>query len=1366
MEGRGRSRRRSLRREWKRRLSSVLAVVLTAVMILNMPLSIDGLGLHVSDAFASGSNADQEDSVWATASNAKYRQGDSQDVDIYVIANDSGAVPGNTTSMTLYLKNNTDQAISEGVLTFSGKYINKEDASFQDVGSGEEYSQIITAGGPGYSAEESGEGLIYQETDKTALLADETAEDVSVTETEAEAEQLPVLPEDPGDGEAEEEESEEAYKLENIDLQPGELHEVYFEFYTEDDVKSTKANVSFSFRGENEEGSRVTGDTKFYYSIGLPNVNFSMEDGMQIESGVKNDLEIWMSEPDWVDEDLEERLQEQEEKKAQEEMEQAEEEAEEDGNTGNTASGSDASRATDSNASKDNTASNSNAAKDDTSDGTLSKEDAEKIDKYTEEAMEISESKVSYTVEIFGAKYSDFHPRKTEEAEDIGWISCVYEVDRETEPGIYYGKVTATGKWNKKDFTTEQGFLFEVTGEGRTGQEFTEELDNVIVHAYAEEGVLPENVQLKVTELIENDAETGDQFQTAKDALDAEGTQYDGMMALDITFIDENGEEIEPDGEVQVSIEMKEGVLPEDVDLSTVEVHHLKEVDENTVEVEAVADGADKTDGTVKSADEVVAEMEDAETPEEEIEAAVSSDAAAVASFSVESFSYFTITWTYWEWGYETKSVNVYLIDNEGNELDPVGTHVGEFDVSANGRLTIAEEVPYVKNYNYKRAVLADNENAAIDKNTETYRLRLSDSNNIQYSNNTDERYPNWKNLTGNDKIYLIYSKDNTESAGGGGGNTETTLPEPSISKTAISNGDGTYNLNLSVTGSVGSQSSTVNVDVLMIVDESNSMYNDDLFSPLKEAMRSLIDTLERNEGVDARYGIVSFATTPQEELDEWTSMGEYDPDAANADQQFRNSKVGKVIASNIGKRWKDNDGGTNYMAGFRAAEGLLNTSNNDKERNAITVIVFLSDGDPTFYYPSHTSTTSTGYYTDSGWYQENSPLGIDSWMWRLTLEEADDLACDQFYSVGIGNASESYLNTNNELGGLVDVVNASGVSKYINAGTKGENLAKEFANIAGSVTDLYIENVTITDTVNTQNVKQVDDTTLSIKVTDASGTDVTNTEVTEGEIIAEYENGILTLDFDDKYGLKPGYTYTVTMQIQPTSDAEIYYARNESYPDGQQADNNTGTHSGEMGFFSNQKAELSFYYTDNEQAQGVQKILYPMPVVQVQKGYLKLSKVMADSTSAGNDSFTFLLSIPADYAGTYNALYSTDTTGTGTTLKFVENGLQAEAKVTLKATEYVIIALPSGIEVSISENVNGYTPSWSVDGTSSSGQSVNVNVKKGEFSNVICTNTVKISIPTGLYNDGKPYAVMFAGAVIILAGYSLNLYSRRRRCR
>ncbi len=695
MEGRGRSRRRNTHQAWKKRLSSVLAVVLTAVMILNMPLSIDGLRMHVSDAFASASNADRDSGVWATASNAKYRKGDSGDVDIYVIADDNGAVPGNTTSMTLYLKNNTDQAISEGVLTFSGRYINKEDAIFQDVGSGEEYEQIIAGGGPGQAGEESGEGLIYQESEETAdeTMAPDAAESIGSADEGIETAD-PVLPEDSG-SEGDEEE-EEAYKLTNIDLLPGELHEVHFEFYTDDDVKSTKANVSFSFRGENEEGSRVTGDTKFYYSIGLPTVNFSMEDGMQIESGISNDLEIWMSEPDWVDEDLQDRLDEQEEKE------------EEENDAADTASDSDASKASDSNASKDNTASDSNAGKD----SSTSQKDEEKIQKYTEEAMEISSSRVSYTVEIYGADYSEFHPRKAEEAEDIGWISCVYEVDRNTKPGIYYGKVTATGKWNKKSFTSEQGFLFEVTGEGI--QEYTEETDNVIVRASAPASVFDEEVKLVVKELPEG----SDGYQEAEEALKAEDVLYEGMKALDITFVNEDGEEIEPNGEVQVSIQMKEGVLPEDADLETVEVHHLKAADANTVKAEAVADGAEKTDGTVLSAEEAAAELEAAEISEEEVEAAIDKDAAAVAMFSVDSFSTFTITWG--RWGSSSVEVQYGRLVNGkfSSDLNLIGT---PNDVTADRYFDFSNYTGTYKNekgvsYRYSGAQLVNARNEVIQE--------------------------------------------------------------------------------------------------------------------------------------------------------------------------------------------------------------------------------------------------------------------------------------------------------------------------------------------------------------------------------------------------------------------------------------------------------------------------------------------------------------------------------------------------------------------------------------------------------------------------------------------------------------------------
>ena len=728
MEGRGRSRRRNTHQAWKKRLSSVLAVVLTAVMILNMPLSIDGLRMHVSDAFASASNADRDSGVWATASNAKYRKGDSGDVDIYVIADDNGAVPGNTTSMTLYLKNNTDQAISEGVLTFSGRYINKEDAIFQDVGSGEEYEQIIAGGGPGQAGEESGEGLIYQESEETAdeTMAPDAAESIGSADEGIETAD-PVLPEDSG-SEGDEEE-EEAYKLTNIDLLPGELHEVHFEFYTDDDVKSTKANVSFSFRGENEEGSRVTGDTKFYYSIGLPTVNFSMEDGMQIESGISNDLEIWMSEPDWVDEDLQDRLDEQEEKEGEE------------NDAADTASDSDASKASDSNASKDNTASDSNAGKD----SSTSQKDEEKIQKYTEEAMEISSSRVSYTVEIYGADYSEFHPRKAEEAEDIGWISCVYEVDRNTKPGIYYGKVTATGKWNKKSFTSEQGFLFEVTGEGI--QEYTEETDNVIVRASAPASVFDEEVKLVVKELPEG----SDGYQEAEEALKAEDVLYEGMKALDITFVNEDGEEIEPNGEVQVSIQMKEGVLPEDADLETVEVHHLKAADANTVKAEAVADGAEKTDGTVLSAEEAAAELEAAEISEEEVEAAIDKDAAAVAMFSVDSFSTFTITWG------SRNSVTVYYVDQAGNEIQ--GNQNRYVSVGNGNWVNLDQYGTEISGYTYQGAHL-NSYNGTPAKRVK-YESDWFGHGEWRYSNNTDswDNGRTWSTTGyGGRNIYLVYT--------------------------------------------------------------------------------------------------------------------------------------------------------------------------------------------------------------------------------------------------------------------------------------------------------------------------------------------------------------------------------------------------------------------------------------------------------------------------------------------------------------------------------------------------------------------------------------------------------------------------------
>ena len=163
MEGRGKSRRRNPFKVWKRRMGAVMSVILTISIIFNMPLSLADFGLHVSNAYASGSNANREDSVWATASNAKYKAGSRRDVDIYVVAEDSEAAAGNMSTMTLYLRNNTQEEISDGILKFKGNHIAKEDGYFTDIQADADAEVSVISGGTDDETEASGEGLLYQE---------------------------------------------------------------------------------------------------------------------------------------------------------------------------------------------------------------------------------------------------------------------------------------------------------------------------------------------------------------------------------------------------------------------------------------------------------------------------------------------------------------------------------------------------------------------------------------------------------------------------------------------------------------------------------------------------------------------------------------------------------------------------------------------------------------------------------------------------------------------------------------------------------------------------------------------------------------------------------------------------------------------------------------------------------------------------------------------------------------------------------------------------------------------------------------------------------------------------------------------------
>ncbi|WP_337575027.1 VWA domain-containing protein [Fournierella sp.] len=403
-------------------------------------------------------------------------------------------------------------------------------------------------------------------------------------------------------------------------------------------------------------------------------------------------------------------------------------------------------------------------------------------------------------------------------------------------------------------------------------------------------------------------------------------------------------------------------------------------------------------------------------------------------------------------------------------------------------------------------------------------------------------------------------------------------METPAHTKQAILNDDGTYDLTLTVSGSTGTATKKAQVDVLMVVDVSNSMNENGRLGNTKNAMKALVEELEGNDTVDARYSIVTFSGPQYTNTDGSSNNAQVKLDWNSNTTDVKNS-ISKISTS----------GATNYEAGLEKAVQQLASARS----TASTVVVFLSDGDPTVY---------------NGGGDGRNSLSRNGTGWKNTLAEAAKISCSQFYSVGIGKTQEDYMTD------IRDSVNA--VSKeYFAADSDGSNLADKFKDIAGSVTALACENVTITDALS-QYAEAVLNTNgtpekLDIKVTNADNMDVTEVEKQAGNITAVYnsQNKTVTLNFDDSYQLKPNYTYAVTLKIKPTDEAIQYLNENDGvYP--HTPNPGTGTHADEHenGFFSNTEATLTYQITG---IPGQNTVSYDKPVIRVNKGDLLITKTI-----------------------------------------------------------------------------------------------------------------------------------------------------------
>lgn len=180
------------------------------------------------------------------------------------------------------------------------------------------------------------------------------------------------------------------------------------------------------------------------------------------------------------------------------------------------------------------------------------------------------------------------------------------------------------------------------------------------------------------------------------------------------------------------------------------------------------------------------------------------------------------------------------------------------------------------------------------------------------------------------------------------------TKKELSHEKYIAKNKDGTYNLTLNVSGAVGSESYANKLDVLFVMDTSNSMMREmnsknDLndyttnensrFFNQQKAVEAAVAKLKSKKNVDAQFAVVSFDTQAGIET-EWTKDSIKYP-----------TGVGKYPG------YSKQAGGTNYEAGLIKAKQLLDSGRTD----ATKIVVFLSDGDPTFYYKKDSQGNITG---------------------------------------------------------------------------------------------------------------------------------------------------------------------------------------------------------------------------------------------------------------------------------------------------------------------------------------------------------------------------------------------------------------------
>lgn len=849
--------------------------------------------------------------------------------------------------------------------------------------------------------------------------------------------------------------------------------------------------------------------------------------------------------------------------------------------------------------------------------------------------------------------------------------------------------------------------------------------DKVTVSVTVEEaGVIPEGAELKVVPITSEDAETKEQYQEVEKKIQEkvaeEEKEVAGFLAYDITFVDKDGNEMEPNGKVKVSMNYKKAELPQEVvekkaTDAEVTVLHLEE-DENG-EVKQVVDmGAEQ-----KANVDTLTTTEGAKVQNVEVE--------------TESFSVFTITWTI---DYTVNSLSIKLLDVNGSSIT---APIPEWDSTNTINVPEIAKHASVQGYTFQYAVYGKDIDSAseIEQATEVQRIKCEKKKDGYYYwkyNKYSEGDSYWDEIETGNSVYFIYKQDSS-SGGGAGDSQESSLGIPAHNKYIKQNelGEG-YTLTLDVTGGIGEAKT---LDVLFVIDESNSMKEGS-----GEYAESILGRYEKSRAQVAEEAIESFASVIQKSDAMQTGALNLNYAAVAFGSVAYQKKSWTPFPKNgsLNIQVNDNKGGTNWEDGVYQAEQLLKakaTNGNDK------VVIFLTDGNPTM---DRENGRGNSYY--KGYYNS----AVNRWNKR-----SPNLKNSAVYVVD--------MNMDGSENECIDFATDIGATHI--DGTDASALKTGFETIAANIARPAYKNVKIIDSLSqwVELKNGTENTIFTLKqIKNGQEKQIISGNLSDvGWYITYNENSKqITVDLSnvtDDHILEDGVKYSVDFDVKPTEAAKQKYLNDGRYPEGNIGDENTDvpgyreeqyTSSGKPGFFSNEKAYVSYHINNGNE----KKADYPKPVVQVKENSTEITITKVDSVGNGLSGAAFKLT----KENTTNVLQQTS--GENGTLTFTG----------LTDGEYVLeeVSAPSGYErpaetwkvIVVTENNVTTATLYKADGTTPVENNKIVNYTETEIAekNLKSSKTAKVvnedkrifQIDLSAATSGQEAGQAAKGASIVLA--------------